>query len=238
MRPWNSIEIIECNESLISIPQEINIIHPHPYLSVGAPYTERSDPWQLRVGVIQRLLTSKEILFSIDPNLNLAVYDAWRPIKIQSFMVEHVIKEECFKQNVDYVNKQPKIKFNQILNKVGKFWAKPTLDSNMPPPHCTGSAIDLTLSTKEGELLDMGGDIDSIELVSHPDFYENYNSIDEYNFNQRRKILSKVMLAAGFVQHPNEWWHFSYGDQMWAYFNEIENAIYGECSPVNNFKVA
>ncbi|MEO1402022.1 MAG: D-alanyl-D-alanine dipeptidase, partial [Cyanobacteria bacterium J06635_1] len=22
---------------------------------------------------------------------------------------------------------------------------------------------------------------------------------------------------AGFGQHPNEWWHFSYGDQLWAW---------------------
>jgi D-alanyl-D-alanine dipeptidase len=24
------------------------------------------------------------------------------------------------------------------------------------------------------------------------------------------------MAAGGFAQHPNEWWHFSWGDQLWA----------------------
>ena len=25
------------------------------------------------------------------------------------------------------------------------------------------------------------------------------------------------MTKFGFAQHPNEWWHFSYGDQLWAW---------------------
>jgi D-alanyl-D-alanine dipeptidase len=24
------------------------------------------------------------------------------------------------------------------------------------------------------------------------------------------------MAAEGFANNPNEWWHFSWGDQMWA----------------------
>ena len=28
------------------------------------------------------------------------------------------------------------------------------------------------------------------------------------------------MTKFGFAQHPNEWWHFSYGDQLWAWKNK------------------
>lgn len=35
------------------------------------------------------------------------------------------------------------------------------------------------------------------------------------------------MNQAGFVQHPNEWWHFSYGDQLWCWISNQNNAIYG-----------
>jgi len=35
------------------------------------------------------------------------------------------------------------------------------------------------------------------------------------------------MTKFGFAQHPNEWWHFSYGDQLWAWKNKKANAIYG-----------
>jgi D-alanyl-D-alanine dipeptidase len=35
------------------------------------------------------------------------------------------------------------------------------------------------------------------------------------------------MLEAGFAQHPNEWWHFSHGDQLWAWRTGQTQAIYG-----------
>jgi D-alanyl-D-alanine dipeptidase len=38
-----------------------------------------------------------------------------------------------------------------------------------------------------------------------------------------------VMLEVGFAQHPNEWWHFSQGDQLWAWRTGHHQAIYGRC---------
>jgi len=46
-------------------------------------------------------------------------------------------------------------------------------------------------------------------------------------WNLRRNLLKDVMLSSGFSQHPNEWWHFSYGDQLWAWQNDYKEAIYG-----------
>ena len=37
------------------------------------------------------------------------------------------------------------------------------------------------------------------------------------------------MEKAGFINYPAEWWHWSYGDCYWAYFNKCD-AIY---SPVD-----
>ena len=34
------------------------------------------------------------------------------------------------------------------------------------------------------------------------------------------------MRSAGFVRHPNEWWHFSHGDQLWAWSVKAEQALY------------
>ncbi|MCZ0900835.1 D-alanyl-D-alanine dipeptidase, partial [Microcoleus sp. HI-ES] len=28
----------------------------------------------------------------------------------------------------------------------------------------------------------------------------------------------------GFQQHPNEWWHFCLGDQMWAWLTNQNNS--------------
>jgi D-alanyl-D-alanine dipeptidase len=30
------------------------------------------------------------------------------------------------------------------------------------------------------------------------------------------------MTAAGFRRHPQEWWHFSLGDQLWAWLIDQE----------------
>jgi zinc D-Ala-D-Ala dipeptidase len=31
--------------------------------------------------------------------------------------------------------------------------------------------------------------------------------------------LWQIMNDAGFIRHPAEWWHFSLGDQLWAWVN-------------------
>ena len=41
------------------------------------------------------------------------------------------------------------------------------------------------------------------------------------------------MEQAGFVQHPNEWWHFSYGDQLWSWLRNQGNPIYGAALEVS-----
>tara|TARA_B100000212_G_scaffold75249_1_gene53229 strand:+ start:321 stop:476 length:156 start_codon:yes stop_codon:yes gene_type:complete len=47
-------------------------------------------------------------------------------------------------------------------------------------------------------------------------------------WHNRRNLLKQVMLKFEFVQHPCEWWHFSYGDQLWAWTNQNKKAIYGK----------
>jgi D-alanyl-D-alanine dipeptidase len=39
------------------------------------------------------------------------------------------------------------------------------------------------------------------------------------------------MIEAGFASHPDEWWHYSYGDQMWAALTGAEAAHYGLATP-------
>ena len=85
--------------------------------------------------------------------------------------------------------------------------------------------------------LDLGGEIDFIGPESSPNFYKN-NSFGVPNLNyqvfqDRRSLLFLVMEQAGFVQHPNEWWHFSYGDQLWSWLTKKGNPIYGAAFEVS-----
>ena len=42
-----------------------------------------------------------------------------------------------------------------------------------------------------------------------------------------RKLLLTILEQQGFINYPNEWWHFSYGDRYWAYYQSDKQAIYG-----------
>ena len=68
-RPWHDIEINDCNEPLISIPESIFRLTPHPYMSLGAPYQDGLDPWVLRKSVLKRLIDAQRILSESNPHL-------------------------------------------------------------------------------------------------------------------------------------------------------------------------
>ena len=237
IKPWINLKINECNEPLISIPESIFRLTPHPYMSLGAPYLMGSNPWVLRRSVIKRLLRAQQYLFEINPQLQLALFDAWRPISVQKFMFNYTIQEICRSKGIDINNLSLDTDINEVIEEVSRFWAKPTSNPLTPPPHSTGAAIDLTLADMSGKPLDFGGEIDFIGVESTPDFYKNsYSGISSsknQTFHSRRTLLFSVMEKAEFVQHPNEWWHFSYGDQLWSWVRKKNNAIYGASPEVS-----
>ena len=233
MRPWSPVPIHDCGEPLLALPLQLLRLEPHPYAALGAPYGPEACPFRLRQGVIERLLWAQRQLQIEQPGWRLAVFDAWRPLAVQRFMVAHAIAEECAARGIDPASScQARAAVEQ---EVGRFWAPPSLDPATPPPHSTGGAVDLTLATLAGEPLDLGSAIDAIGSVSEPDHFRAVaaTSTDATTRKQaliwqrRRDQLAAVMQAAGFAQHPNEWWHFSHGDQLWAWRTGHARAIYG-----------
>ena len=87
--------------------------------------------------------------------------------------------------------------------------------------HQTGAAVDLTLCVADGSPLDMG----SVYPDKCPEMVTSYRLDKE--IMSRRRLLCGVMHRAGFVNYPGEWWHFSYGDRMWAAYRYKRFAIYG-----------
>ena len=227
MKPWYSIPIVDNNEKLISIPREIDFIEPHPYLVLGAPYKNREQIWSLREGVASRLLRANNYLQTIYKNYSLILYDGWRPIEVQSYMFYYAFDIECKKRGLKIKSNQMNC-YPEIIKEVEKFWAYPYFDDKSPPPHSTGGAVDLGIADSSGRLIDMGCEIDTMDERASPQFYKNRNSEESIIWDDRRNLLRKVMLEFDFVQHPNEWWHFSYGDQLWAWSNQYANAIYGK----------
>ena len=121
------------------------------------------------------------------------------------------------------------------MEAVGRLWAPPSEDPATPPPHSTGSAVDLTLVDERGEAVAMGSAIDAIGAVAEPDhpgrMAQALPAGEEreqlLRFQQHRNLLREAMASAGFAQHPGEWWHFSWGDQLWAWRRGAPEALYG-----------
>lgn len=229
MRPWSPIPIVDNGEPLQPLPAWLQRIEPHPYQVLGAPYGSGGCPFQLRSGVIMRLGQAAAALNREAPGWRLAIFDAWRPIPVQRFMVAHAIDHECRVRGLDPAAGGAVLQ--EVEAEVGRFWAPPSEDPATPPPHSTGAAVDLTLADASGTLLAMGGEIDAIGAVSEPDHHAEAALADPdgaaARWHGRRELLRRVMTAAGFAQHPNEWWHFSHGDQLWAWRTEAGMAIYG-----------
>ncbi len=222
MKPYCSIPIIECGEPIVPIAIEgVKLTTPPPYQKLGADYQGRS-PYYLRQGVVKALAQAQTYLQQQRPSWQLLIFDAYRPIAVQQFMVNHAFQQILARDNLHESVLTPAQR-EALLAEVYTIWAVPSIDPKTPPPHSTGAAIDLTLVDETGHPLDMGGDIDELSPRSQPQYYQHCQGKDKdqatqfKQFQQRRNFLNQVMEAAGFLRHPGEWWHFSKGDQLWAW---------------------
>jgi D-alanyl-D-alanine dipeptidase len=238
LRPWSPIPIVDNGEPLLPLPPGLLRLEPHPYVAAGAPYGDGASPFQLRQGVIERLLEAQAQLQRRHPHWRLAVFDAWRPLAVQEHMVCHAIRWECERRGID--PDQSGAAVDAVVAEVGRFWAPPSADPLTPPPHSTGAAVDLTLADADGQTLCMGSEIDAIGAVSEPDFFHQRAGALPPGLERdqalcwagHRDALRHAMEVAGFAQHPNEWWHFSHGDQLWAWRLGHPSAHYGRWGAV------
>ena len=223
MKPYHQIKIEECGEPLIAIPLDnFSVELPHPYVRLGAEYGEKS-PYCLRQGVIKALLEAQFLLEKRHPNWKIKIYDAYRPVGVQQFMVNYTF--DSLVKNLNLKERQLSAQLRQDLwGQVYQLWAAPSLDKNMPPPHSTGAAVDVTIVDEQGKTLDMGGDIDELSERSQPDYYLSDPDEAKQQYHFHRQLLNRVMTNAGFCRHPGEWWHFSFGDQMWAWLYNLNNS--------------
>jgi D-alanyl-D-alanine dipeptidase len=97
--------------------------------------------------------------------------------------------------------------------------------------HPTGAAIDLTLQRIDGAHVDMGTVLNANDAESSGACFTGSAFITR-EAARNRAVLCEAMTAAGFVNYPSEWWHWSYGDRYWAVVSGKPNAIYG---PVEDF---
>jgi zinc D-Ala-D-Ala dipeptidase len=218
MKPYSQVPIEECGEPLVAIPLQLFAIEtPHPYMKCGADYSGKS-PYYLRQGVLDRVIQAQDQLQQLHPSWRLQIFDAYRPVEVQQYMVDYTFRQAVIERHLDLA-KLSKEEVEKIWEDVYQIWAIPSFDLETPPPHSTGAAIDLTLLDEDGNVVDMGSPIDEMSARSRPGYFADTSQPLEQQYHQHRQLLQRVMTDVGFVRHPDEWWHFSLGDQLWAWLN-------------------
>ena len=97
-------------------------------------------------------------------------------------------------------------------------------DPSAPAPHTTGGAVDLTLRWR-GACLGLGTDYDAFTDDAAVDALERTGAASRVARDLRR-LLAGALSGQGFVPHPGEWWHWSYGDVRWAAVTGAEATRY------------
>lgn len=229
MKPYQTVAIAECQDPLVEIPADLARVEPHAYVALGAPYGSRS-PFYVRREVCDRLLQAQQSLEALRPGWKIQIFDAYRPVAVQQFMVDYTFGQVVSAKGLP-AETLTEDQQQTIWQEVYQFWAVPNADPALPPPHSTGAAIDITLVDDQGQPVEMGSPIDEISPRSIPNHFANSSDPVEQQYHQHRELLRQVMAIAGFKRHWNEWWHFSYGDQIWAWLCQQD----GETSTTAKF---
>lgn len=229
MKPYQVIPIQDCQEPLVPIPLvQFAAVQPHPYIRLNAPYGPWS-PYFLRQGVLAALTLAQSTLQTQYPDWRIQIFDAFRPIPVQRFMVEHTFEQL---RQTQYPSQEAltSTQATDLMAKVAQFWAMPSEDPATPPPHSTGAALDVTLINDQGAPVSMGSPIDEVSPRSFPHHFAQGAGAGAQEFHHNRTLLNRVMGEAGFRRHPQEWWHFSLGDQLWAWLRRQETGESNLCA--------
>lgn len=198
--------------------------NPPYYVSVPGSIEEL----YLRSSVAAKLVAVNARL--AEAGLELFVFDAWRPQAVQRFF-----HDEWFPRWLRV--HRPELEGPRLIEEVERYWAAPSDGPGSPSPHSTGAAVDVTLMSRQTrQHLFMGGLFDDVTEGSWTDAFEQEPvvSMSDAEALTNRRILFWVMKEAGFENNPTEWWHYSWGDQMWAKLSGAGSALYGGCEPVVN----
>lgn len=194
------VNIKENDEPLSDIPETKRLIHlkEHKFLM---PI--------LRTSTRDLLLTAAD---NLPEGHTLLLVTAYRPIWMQ---------RKLWRQRLWQMAKhQP---FKMIFN--FREWKKTVTKYTSPPggsSHQCGAAVDVTVIDPKGNRLDMG-----TSLTAFGEKCNTWNETLTGPQKSNRKILYDAMIKAGFVNYPLEWWHYSYGDRMWAAYSSRLECFYG-----------
>jgi len=149
---------------------------------------------------------------ALDGQYKLVVRAGHRPISVQRRLLN-----DCMQ---DYKDDHPGVSDQEALSHARTYVSDP---DNSLPPHCCGAAVDVELfDVSKNALVDFGSAMNVDDDIS----FLHYDQITPEQ-KANRMLLLATMLDVGLASTAFEWWHFSYGDQVWAWFYGEEDSLYG-----------
>jgi zinc D-Ala-D-Ala dipeptidase len=163
----------------------------------------------LRRGVLDRLLRAQALL---PDGLRLLFVEGYRPPALQ---------RHYFETYADALRAaHPDWPADRIRSAASRYVSPPEI-----APHSAGAAVDLTLTDADGRELDLGTAMNANPEESDGACYTGAGNITE-KARANRAVLGEALSAAGLVNYPTEWWHWSYGDRYWALQTGAPAALY------------
>lgn len=203
---YNIVQIKDNSETLELLDEKDFVIDPI-YFNNGL---SKNSEIKLRKSVVSKL---KEARKSLPEGYNFKIFDGYRVLETQTKLFEGLYNY--------YREHHPNWSQKKLHEATKIFVAVPSYDATCPSPHNTGGAVDLTIIDENGDELPMGTEFDEFTEKAYTDHFQSGE------FYQNRKLLKDLMEKFEFVNCEEEWWHYSFGDQMWASQKGKNHAIYG-----------
>ncbi|GAA3488172.1 M15 family metallopeptidase [Streptomyces cremeus] len=198
-----AVPVRDCGEPLVDVRESGLELRPERVDGVEAYAL-------LRSGVVERLLKAQELL---PDGLRLVIVEGYRTPALQREYFEEY-EEELRGLHPDWPA-------SRVRSAASRYVSPPEI-----APHSAGGAVDLTLADAAGVELDMGTPMNASPEQSGGACYTEGPGVGAAA-RANRAVLGAALDAAGLVNYPTEWWHWSYGDRYWALARGERAALYG-----------
>lgn len=168
-----------------------------------------TDDWRIRRVVRDKVLACSQ---SLPDGLCLMVFEAFRSRERQ-WELWNPVHANISQSNPDWTEAQVYTESSR--------WVSPP--DGFGSGHQAGAAVDVKLARTDRTELEFGGLMKGLTGVAPTDWPV------EPELRRNRDMLVQAMHSVGMVNYPDEWWHFSYGDRLWA---EVTNRSQAFFAPI------
>lgn len=203
------VPIVECGEPLVDFMEAC------PGVILDRPRFNYRRETLVRERVAEAI---RQAIAKLPKDYHLAVVEGWRPMHIQRRMYLGIWQR--FKEkHPDWSD----VKMRRVVNR----YTAPYDSPKVPPPHSTGGAIDVILVRADGSPYDHTTPYDRFD----PACYSMDAPGLSVEATRTRQILKEIFADTVLTNYPSEYWHWSFGDQGWAYRGGHEAALYAPTAP-------